>query len=371
MSSPVLLPLSHKPQGDWLQSTVVWGIVPGWLLSLGMHAVMFVTLLTVTQLPSCRGDYSGENGAGFREIGLRAREDGDGQEGGPGTAPGTLGDAADASPAAEVAVAPAQSPLDQVAAPTLSDQPPVPLSLPNAGTTKPVLGMGGPPRLPGVGGGASARGSDRAGGTSGGTPGSRGGGIHGGQGTGTGQTKMFGINDAGKKFVYVIDRSFSMEEHNAFGAAKAELLASLSRLTEVQQFQVIFYHNEPLTLATRDGRSPMFFGTEAQRLQVSEQIGSISPDGGTRHMPALLEALKYNPDVIFLLTDAAEPPLNRADLDSLKNRNRQGTRIHCIEFGIGPQATSADGQPVPNFLMKLAEQNSGKYTYRNVKTLGE
>ena len=377
MSKPLPRTMSHKPQGDWLQSTIVWGIVPGWLLSLVMHAVMFVTLVTLTQLPSCRGDYSGEGGTGFREIGLRAREDGDGQEGGPGTAPGALGNGAEASPGPVEAVAvPQLSVPGQVAPPTTSDGPPVPLSLPDVGASPAVIGFGGPPPLSGLRGATSstgsAHGSAASGVRGGGTPGSRGGGgINGGRGTGSGQTSLFGVNDAGKKFVYVIDRSFSMEEHNAFRAAKAELLTSLSRLTEVQQFQVIFYNNEPLTLATRDGRSLMFLGNEAQRLQVSEQIGSISPDGGTRHMPAILEALKYNPDVIFLLTDGAEPALSKADLDSLKTRNRQGTRIHCIEFGTGPQSLAADGQPVPNFLMKLAAQNSGQYTYRNVKTLTE
>ena len=367
--------LSHKPHGDWLQSTVVWGIVPGWGMSLVMHAVLFVTLVTLSQLPSCRGDYSGEGGTGFREIGLRAREDGDGQEGGPGTAPGALGEGADATPGAVEAIAvPQMAEPGTLAAPTTSDRPPVPLSLPGAGDSPPVIGLGGPPPLSGMGGGVSAMGSAHGSAVSGvkggGTPGSRGG-INGGNGTGAGQTSLFGVNDAGKKFVYVIDRSFSMEEHNAFRAAKAELLTSLSRLTDVQQFQVIFYNNEPLTLATREGGSLMFKGNDAQRLQVSEQIGSISPDGGTRHMPALLTALKYNPDVIFLLTDGAEPALSRADLESLKARNRQGTRIHCIEFGTGPQTVAADGQPVPNFLMKLAAQNSGKYTYRNVKTLAE
>ncbi len=367
--------MSHKPLGDWLQSTVVWGIVPGWLLSLVMHAVMFVSLVTLTQLPSCRGDYSGENGTGFREIGLRAREDGDGQEGGPGTAPGASGEGAEAPPgAAEAVAAPQLSVPGQVAPPTTSDGPPVPLNLPRAAPL--VLGIGGPPPLSGLGGARPATGSSQGSAASGvqggGTPGSRGGGgVNGGNGTGAGQTSLFGVNDAGKKFVYVIDRSFSMEEHNAFRAAKAELLTSLSRLTEVQQFQVIFYNNAPLVLATREDRFPMFFGTDAQRLQVSEQIRSVSPDGGTRHMPAIQEALKYNPDVIFLLTDGAEPALSRADLDSLKARNRLGTRIHCIEFGTGEPATTAAGLPVSNFLMKLAEQNSGKYTYRNVKTLGE
>ena len=377
MSTPLPRPLTHTPQGDWLQSTIVWGIVPGWVVSLVLHASLFVAMVTLTQLPSCRGDYSGEGGTGFREIGLRAREDGDGQEGGPGTAPGALGHGAEASPGPVEAVAVPQSEVPgQIAPPTTSNGPPIPLNLPDVGATPAVIGRGGPPPLSGFGGAiaatGSAHGSAASGVRGGGTPGSRGGGgVGGGRGTGSGQTSLFGVNDAGKKFVYVIDRSFSMEEHNAFRAAKAELLTSLSRLTEVQQFQVIFYNNEPLTLATRDGRSPMFLGTDAQRLQVSEQIGSISPDGGTRHMPAIQEALKYNPDVIFLLTDGAEPPLSRADLDLLKNRNRQGTRIHCIEFGTGPQATSADGQPVPNFLMKLAAQNSGQYTYRNVRQLGE
>ena len=359
-----------------MQSAIVWGIVPGWLLSLIMHAAMFVAMITLTQMPSCRGDYSGEGGTGFREIGLRAREDGDGQEGGPGTAPGAIGDVVDASPGpAEAVAVPQMSVPGQVAPPTTSDQPPVPLNFPNAGASPSVLGIGGPPPLSGLGGPASTTGSSQGSVTSGvqggGTPGSRGGGgINGGNGTGAGQTSLFGVNDSGKKFVYVIDRSFSMEENNAFRAAKAELLTSLSRLTEVQQFQVIFYNNEPLVLATRDQRFRMFFGTDTQRLQVSEQIQSISPDGGTRHLEAILEGLKFNPDVIFLLTDAASG-LNKSDIDAIKVRNRKGTRIHCIEFGTGPQMVAADGQPIPNFLIKLAAQNSGKYTYRNVKELGK
>ena len=227
-----------------MQSAIVWGIVPGWLLSLVMHAGMFVTMMTLTQMPSCRGDYSGEGGTGFREIGLRAREDGDGQKGGPGTAPGAIDDGTEATPGlVEVVSVPQMSVPGQWKAPTTSDQPPVPLNLPNAGASPAVLGSGGPPPLSGLGGTVSATGSSQGsaatGVQGGGTPGSRGGGgINGGNGTGAGQTSLFGVNDAGKKFVYVIDRSFSMEEHNAFRAAKAELLTSLSRLTEVQQFQV-------------------------------------------------------------------------------------------------------------------------------------
>ena len=352
-------PISPGPIRDWLRGTTVWGIVPGWMLSLLFHGAMFGTMLSLTQMPSCRGDYSGEEGAGFREIGLRAREDANNA---PAAGPADPG-------VAEVAAnTPQFSASTDLAAPTISETPPVPLSLPNVSAAPAVVGIG-PPPLAGVGG-APATAAAAMSVTSGGNPGSRGGG--GGQGNNApGQTSLFGVNDAGKKFVYVIDRSYSMEEHNAFRTAKAELLTSISRLTETQQFQVIFYNNEPLVLATRDDRFQMFFGTETQRLQISEQIRSISPDGGTRHLPAIQEALKFNPDVIFLLTDGVESELSKSELDSIKSRNRQGTRIHCIEFGNDPPPTTSEGQAVPNFLRKLADQNSGKYTYRNVKELGE
>lgn len=340
------------PLHDWLGDAALWGTMPGWLVSLVFHAVLFMTLLTLTQLPSCRGDFSGEDGTGFREIGLKVRADAN-------NAP-AAGPEAPAQDATDVAL-PEMTAVPDAAPPTISDQPPVPLSLPSVGAAPSILGLG-PPPLAGTG---SPPPTPNVSSTGSGNPGSRGGG--GGQGNAPGQTSLFGVNDSGKTFVYLIDRSFSMDEYGAFRAAKSELLASLQRLTEVQQFQVVFYNQAPLTLATREARFKMFFGTDAQRQLVSEQVRSIPPDGGTRHMEAIIEGLKYNPDVLFMLTDGATPGLTKADLDSIKSRNRAGTRIHCIEFGTGPQPVTKDGVPVGNFLMKLASQNDGKYTYRDVK----
>ncbi len=340
---------------------MVWGIVPGWMLSLVIHGIMLVTLLSVTQMPSCRGDYSGEDGAGFREIGLRARDDAN-------SAPSAgAGEPSQADEATNQQQQPQQySTTPDLAPPTVSETPPVPLSLPQVGTAPPVLATG-PPPLSGVGG-TPASSTNKSTTTGGGTPGSRGGG--GGQGKGAGQTSLFGVNDAGKIFVYVIDRSASMQDYGAFRAAKAELMTSLGRLTEVQQFQVIFYNNEPMTWTPRNGRFRMFFGTDVQRLEVSELMGALAPDGGTEHLPALIKALEYNPDVIFLLTDGASTPLKTSELASIKSLNRRGTRIHCIEFGTSPIQTSEESKAAPNFLMKLASQNNGKHLYKNVKSLG-
>lgn len=176
-----------------------------------------------------------------------------------------------------------------------------------------------------------------------------------------------GVKGTGKKFVYVIDRSFSMANDQALQAAKLELLASLQRLNETQQFQIIFYNNEYLVLNARGGRFDFFRGTDAQRLLVMEQIREITPAAGTRHLPAIQEALNFKPDVIFLLTDgAAESALDRKDLEQIRRLNRNGTHIHCIEFGRGESSPLVDGG---NFLKVLSEQNRGEYLYRNVKAV--
>lgn len=146
--------------------------------------------------------------------------------------------------------------------------------------------------------------------------------------------------------------------------AKAELMSSLERLDATQEFQVIFYNNDPLQLVPRNTRSELFRGIDTQRLEVRRQADAIVPDGGTRHLEALKMALKLNPDVLFFLTDAAEPELTTAELADIKKRNNGGTRIHCIEFGKGPDLQAARGPK--NFLQKLADQNDGQYQYRDV-----
>src|SRR3954447_20501329 len=60
----------------------------------------------------------------------------------------------------------------------------------------------------------------------------------------TSETQVFGLTARGSIFVYVFDRSLSMQGP-ALAAAKRELLTSLSHLKPVQQFQIIFYNEKP------------------------------------------------------------------------------------------------------------------------------
>src|SRR5581483_10327392 len=124
-----------------------------------------------------------------------------------------------------------------------------------------------------------------------------------------GQTQVFGVVGRGSRFVYVFDRSLSMKGA-PLAAAKHELLASLKQLERVHQFQIVFYNEKPRMM-----QSPqLLFADENGLAQAESFANSIAAAGGTDHWQALQLALRLTPDVIFLLTDADEPPLTAKQL---------------------------------------------------------
>jgi hypothetical protein len=170
-------------------------------------------------------------------------------------------------------------------------------------------------------------------------------------------TQFFGAQVRGTKFVYVIDRSGSMSQHDRIGAAKRELMASLGTLPPDTQFQVIFYNLEPRALV-QPGAVKLHYATDNNRALVARELESLAPDGGTMHLPALKMALAMQPDVVFFLTDAHD--LRVHDVQEATTLNHGLTKIHTIEFGIG-----ADEQQ-ENQLRELAKQNGGSYRYIDV-----
>ncbi|WP_437226151.1 hypothetical protein SH661x_004435 [Planctomicrobium sp. SH661] len=356
------VPISPPSAGS-LEPTVSrlnWLVIPAWMGSLLFHGVLGVSIVFFSQLWGPRGDMEGDGGDSFREIGIRMLP--------PGPSGGTGGTSDGESAASSTEpVAAAAQPQPEMVLPT--QELPVALSLPQSSPTASIPSVIGPGLANSLTtvdiGGLVKPAKAGSGAVGAGSPGT-GGGTGGGDGAGGGGgTSFLGVKGVGKRFVYVIDRSFSMASDNALQAAKLELLASLQRLNESQQFQIIFYNNKFVVLNARGGRFDVFRGTDAQRLMVTEQIREITPDAGTRHLPAILEALNFKPDVIFLLTDgSAESALDMRDLEQIRQHNRQGTHIHCIEFGRGEQSYLGDAG---NFLKVLAKQNDGQYVYRNLK----
>lgn len=178
---------------------------------------------------------------------------------------------------------------------------------------------------------------------------------------GMGRTKVYGLQGEGFKFVYVFDRSGSMggSGNRALNSAKRELLRSLADLSDLHQFQVIFYNEEP-TIMRLSGVANLMFATPQNKREAEAFINGISADGATQHEPALLTALKLSPDVIFFLTDADQPELTPAQLQRIQRLNEGRAVINTIEFGLGPKIRKF------NFLDKVAEENRGKSVYIDI-----
>lgn len=174
-------------------------------------------------------------------------------------------------------------------------------------------------------------------------------------------TEVFGVKGTGSRFVYVLDRSQSMEGFNArpLLAARQALLQSLDSLRDNHQFQIIFY-NDGVKAFNPDGLAAMYFATDERKQAARGFVASVRGESGTDHLNALKKAFRLGPDVIFLLTDA-EGGFTRAELREVSRLNRSAAVINAIEFG---ERRTGDRS-----LQTLAQESGGQYVFKDVRTL--
>jgi len=306
--------------------------IPGWIASVALHLLLLVAC--AMGLQSCR-ETAGEDGAGeFREVGLVVKS---ASITSPQATPAT-----DSSTIPNKAPEPVSESRDSKTVTEL-------LSLPDSvgpqilgpGARSPASPLADPSRLLPDG---TLTGAQPLAGLQ------------------KGETRFLGIRDKGTRFVYVLDRSGSMDREHALEVAKAELVTSLQHLDETQQFQVIFY-NVQHRLLTLGGRTTLHRATDINKTLARQQIARVTPDGGTFHYPALKKALSFEPEVIYFLTDAdSNAAIHPGDMERLARSNRGRTRIHAIKFGLGAELITN------HYVKKLALQNGGRYRYRDIKT---
>jgi hypothetical protein len=175
------------------------------------------------------------------------------------------------------------------------------------------------------------------------------------------RTRVFGVEGEGSRFVYVFDRSESMDGA-PLAAAKSELAASLASLDRIHQFYIIFFnHTEPKVFSPSGQPGKLLFADEPTKQLAAGFVDRIDAAGGTRPEPALLKAVEIRPDVVFFLTDGDQ--LYRAHIERITRRNRGRASIHVVQFG--------DGAARPNRLLaELAGRNGGKHVYVDISHLG-
>ncbi|MBC8325219.1 MAG: VWA domain-containing protein [Verrucomicrobia subdivision 3 bacterium] len=161
---------------------------------------------------------------------------------------------------------------------------------------------------------------------------------------------FFGTASRGNKFVFIIDKSYSMSG-NRLAGAKKELCATLKGLKPTDQFMIYFFSDGAQAMPAR----AMLAGTPKNINWAIDWVRGRSVDGGTNPTQALQWCFNLKPDTVWLLTDGQfsdGPPL-----DAIAAGNRQlKARINTLAFH---DKAGAD------ILQRIARENDG--TYRFVK----
>ena len=106
----------------------------------------------------------------------------------------------------------------------------------------------------------------------------------------------------------------SMRKHNAMAIAQKELIQSLKNLDPSTYFQVVFFDLKTHAMKSPPGREKLLRANPSNLHQAESFIKGILPEAGTDRFLAVSEALKFEPDAIFLLTDADEPEISAKEL---------------------------------------------------------
>ncbi|HUG94384.1 MAG TPA: hypothetical protein VML55_26370 [Planctomycetaceae bacterium] len=174
-----------------------------------------------------------------------------------------------------------------------------------------------------------------------------------GAGDGDGAGRFFGAEAHGRRLVYVVDRSNSMnhphpsEARTRFRRLQFELLSSIGRMGPEMEFFIIFFNDEPHPMPARELQA----ATPQARQYFLDWMARVRALGRTDPRAALELALQLRPDTIYFLSDGAFTP--RIELDLRKIRQR-GTVIHTFAFG------DEGGRET---LEWVAESNGGKYHF--------
>jgi hypothetical protein len=307
-------------------------VLPAWACSLLLHVGAIVLLgLAVQQAPRGAADEPGRSAGIVLKTSSSAGDLYEGEE--------TLAETAESQAPAPATDLLAALPSETPAAEAGADSP----QAPSPGRGEPAGGG-----LPDAGQFTSGGGGRR------GSPG----------GSGHARVSVFGVEGTGTKFLYLFDRSSSMEGA-PLAAAKRQLIDSLQSLESVHQFHIIFFNTVTKAFDITGGGRRIAFATDRNKQLAANFVGGIVADGGTDRLAALREAIRFAPDVIFFLTDA-DDPMSPSELADIARANRRARAAICvIEFG------RLQAPPSDNFLRQLAAQNGGQYGYINAAMLGQ
>ena len=160
------------------------------------------------------------------------------------------------------------------------------------------------------------------------------------------QASFFGLRAEGRVFIFVVDRSGSMDDGDRLDRAKRELMRAVGAMQPPQRFHVLFYNDET-TMLPGDLPKPADYPA---RDRLARWLHTIDAIGGTDPRAAMSLALGMRPDAVFLLSDGAFPP---GTAEAIGGLNPRKIPIHCVDLGHG-----AGGDD----LRVIARDSGGQYS---------
>ena len=178
-----------------------------------------------------------------------------------------------------------------------------------------------------------------------------------GNGDGTGGGKngdgIFVKIESGKTYIYVLDCSGSMnrkkegEWGTRFQRLKVELVRSVKKLGPGNKFYIILFNEKSRPMPCKQPQP----ATKETQQQYLKWVARQRAEGDTNPLSPLRRALKFQPDVIYFLTDGIfEPHIQR----SLKRITQARTKIHTYAMG---------NRKSEELLRQVALTNGGKYHF--------
>ena len=131
---------------------------------------------------------------------------------------------------------------------------------------------------------------------------------------------FFGTKAAGRRFVFVVDRSASMrngsqnfrsdELFNRFDVATSEMLSAVSSLQPHQEFFVLMFVHNTIPMfgqqsleQSGDRDFETIPATRENKIRLQQWVESVKMGGGTDPRRAIEVAISMQPDAIFMLSD--------------------------------------------------------------------
>ena len=167
------------------------------------------------------------------------------------------------------------------------------------------------------------------------------------------EAAFFGVRGGGKRFVFIVDVSGSMQGPK-LDRMKDELTKSVRALATDAEFSVVFFAGGAEVI----DQGWMKASTDkARAVALIGQQGCLGGTDPTEAFNFAFKSLSPIPDCIFFMTDGQIPPWIPANVRTL-NSARIPTEIHSIIIG------TAQEEPVLKPLMEqIANENRGTYTF--------